>query len=124
MKLNPLPPTLREKQRYLVFGIISKKDFELNELVSTVWDKAQQLFGEVGTAEFSLWVPANLYDKTKKIAIARCNHTSVEKMRAVLASIRDINNEPVLIHILGVTGTIRSARRKFFGITDLTDFQR
>lgn len=113
---------MREKQRYFVFEVISKKSFELPEIINAIWDMSHQLFGEVGTSEFSLWVPSNLYDKGKKRGIVRCNHYSTEKVRAVLSSIRDINNEPVLLHVLGVTGTIKSAKKKFLGITDLTDF--
>ena len=121
-KLNPLPPTLREKQRYLVFEIISKKEFELGEVVSAIWNSALQTYGEVCVSSFSLWIPGNLYDKTKKKGIAKCNHNSVEQMRSVLATIKEIEGNPVCFMVTGVTGTIKSAKNKFMGIKTLEEF--
>ena len=123
-KPNTLPPTLRENARYLVFEIVSKKDFDIPEVVDAVWQGSMALFGETGASKFSLWVPFNLYDKEKKRGIIKCAHTSVEEVRAVLAAMRQIGNEPVIIHVLGVTGTILSAKKKFFGIVDLKAFQK
>ena len=126
MKLNPLPSTLRERHRYLVFEILSQKDFDLSVVVNAVWNAVLQLIGELGTSRSSLWIANNLYDKKKRRGVIRCNHTSVEEVRAAISSIRQIQNEPVIIRILGVTGTIKSAKRKYLGMTDvsLVDFGR
>ena len=121
-KLNSLPPTLREKQRYLVFEIISKKEFELGEVVSSIWNASLQTYGEVGVSSFSLWIPGNLYDKAKKKGIVKCNHTSVEQMRSVLATIKEIEGDPVCFKVTGVTGTIKSAKNKFMGMKTLEEF--
>ena len=123
-RLNTLPPTLRENARYLVFEIISKKDFDIAEAVDALWQSSLALFGETGASKFSLWVPFNLYDREKKRGIVKCSHTSVEEVRAAIAAIRQIGNEPVILHVLGVTGTILSAKKKFFGIIDLKVFQK
>lgn len=121
---NTLPPTLRENARYLVFEIISKKDFDIAEIVDTLWQSALLLFGETGASKFSIWVPYNLYDRQRKRGIAKCAHTSVEEVRAALAAITRIGNEPVIIHVLGVTGTILSAKKKFLRILDLKSFEK
>jgi len=123
-RLNTLPPTLRENARYLVFEIISKKDFDILEVVDAVWQSSMALFGETGASKFSLWVPFNLYDRQKKRGIVKCAHTSVEEVRSAIATIQQIGNEPVIVHVLGVTGTILSAKKKFFGIIDLNVFQK
>ena len=123
-RLNTLPPTLRENARYLVFEIISKKDFDILEVVDAVWQSSMALFGETGASKFSLWVPFNLYDRQKKRGIVKCAHTSVEEVRSAIATIQQIGNEPVIVHVLGVTGTILSAKKKFFGIIDLKTFQK
>ncbi len=139
IRLNTLPPTLRENARYLVFEIISKnydasrqafegskpqKGFDILEVVDAVWHSSMALFGETGASKFSLWVPFNLYDRQKKRGIVKCAHTSVEEVRSAIAAIQEIGNEPVIVHILGVTGTILSAKKKFFGIIDLKVFQK
>jgi len=123
-RLNTLPPTLRENARYLVFEIISRKDFDIAEAVDALWQSSLLLFGETGASKFSLWVPFNLYDREKKRGIVKCAHTSVEEVRSAIAAIRQIGNEPVIVHVLGVTGTILSAKKKFFGIVDLKAFQK
>lgn len=123
-RLNTLPPTLRENARYLVFEIVSKKEFDISEIVDAVWQASLALFGEIGASRFSLWIPFNLYEREKKRGIVKCAHTSVEEVRAALAAVRHIGNEPVIIHVLGVTGTILSAKKKFLGIIDLKAFQK
>ncbi len=112
-KLNPLPPTLRENQRYIVFRIISKKEFEGKDIADALWKNTLRLYGDVGTSELSLWMPLNLYDKKKKEGIIKCNHISVEKVRFSLATIKEINEEHVIIKVLGTTGTIKSAKNKY-----------
>lgn len=124
MKLNTLPPTLRETPRYMVFEIISNKEIQLQDFIDALWGSCLALFGEAGSAGFSLWVPQNLYDAAKKRGIVKCTHFSVENVRAALAAIRQISGEPATIHVLGTTGTILSAKKKFLGITDLKDFGR
>ncbi|MBU4246672.1 MAG: Rpp14/Pop5 family protein [Nanoarchaeota archaeon] len=124
IRLNTLPPTLRENARYLVFEIISKKDFDIAEAVDALWQNSLMLFGETGASKFSLWVPFNLYDREKKRGIVKCAHTSVEEVRSAIAAIKQIGNEPAIMHVLGVTGTILSAKKKFFGIVDLKAFQK
>lgn len=123
-RLNTLPPTLRENARYLIFEIISKKDFDIAEAVDALWQSSLALFGETGASKFSLWVPFNLYDRGKKRGIVKCAHTSVEEVRSAIAAIKQIGNEPAIVHVLGVTGTILSAKKKFFGIVDLKAFQK
>lgn len=123
MKLNTLPPTLRETARYMVFEIISNKEVGLQDFVDALWASSLALFGEAGASRFSLWVPQNLYDAGRKRGIVKCSHLSVENVRAALAAVRQIAGEPAAIRVLGTTGTILSAKKRFLGITDLTDFE-
>ena len=124
VELNPLPPSLREKYRYVVFEIISKKEFDLGVVVNAIWNAVLQLYGEVGASELSLWMPSDYYNKKEKKGIVRTNHMSVEKLRLALASIKQIENESVTLRIIGVTGTIRSAKNKFLKIVDLKSFSK
>jgi ribonuclease P/MRP protein subunit POP5 len=112
-RLNILPPTLREKERYLIFELMSKEEHELADIVNAIWSTSLQLFGEVGTSSFNLWIPSNLYDKKRKKGIIKCNHTSVEEVRMILASITEVRTDKVAFSVLGVTGTIKSAKSKF-----------
>jgi len=109
--------------RYLVFEVMSKKEVALPDVVQAIWQSSNQLFGEAGTAEFQLWIPANLYDKSKRRGLVRCTHDNVEKVRSVIASIKEVGSEPAILKVVGVTGTIRAAKRKYFGVVDLRAYE-
>lgn len=115
MKPNTLPPTLRETPRYMVFEIISKRQISLIEFVDSLWQSSLLLFGEHGVSQFSIWVPSNLYDEKKARGVVKCSHDSVENVRAALSAIKDIRGDAAVIHVLGTTGTILSAKKKFLG---------
>ncbi len=124
-KLNPLPPTLRETYRYVVFEMISedeKAEFEIGDVVSAVWNACLSLYGEVGCARFSLWIPADLYLKDKRKGVVRCSHRSVEEVRFALASITKLGGKRVIFRVLGVTGTILSAKKKYLNLVSLQDY--
>lgn len=123
MKLNPIPPTLKENQRYIVFEIISGGDVLFEDVVNVVWSSSLQLFGEIGTSKLRLWIPSAFFDKDRKRGLIRTNNNSVEEARAAIAAIREIGGMKVIFYVLGVTGTIKSARTKFFGIRDVAGFE-
>ncbi len=115
-KLNPLPPTLREKERWVAFRIIAERDdvtFPLEKVVNSVWNACMNNFGSVGCASIMLWVPSNLYDEKKRVGVIRCTSRTVEMVRFALATITEIEGEKVVFHVLGVSGTIKRAKKKF-----------
>ncbi len=120
--LKRLPPDIRIRERYIVFSIISEKHFSLEEAVRTIWSSALQLFGEAGTSRFHIWIPSNLYNEKRDIGIIRCSHDHVQDVRAALTLIKKIDDEPVIIRTLGVTGTIKAAKTKFLDKKTLEDF--
>ena len=79
------------------------------------------MFGEVGTSEITLWMPSTLYNKTEKKGIIKTDNHSVEKIRAALACITNIENQKVIFKVLGITGTINAAKRKFLDPEDLQE---
>jgi len=123
MKLNPIPPTLKDNHRYIVFEIISGCDILFEDVVNAIWSSSMQMFGEVGTSKLRLWIPSAFFDKDRKRGLIRTTNSSVEEARAAIAAIREIAGVKVIFYVLGVTGTIKSARSKFFGIQDLSDFE-
>jgi len=122
MPLKRLPPDIRIRERYIVFSIISEKHFSLEEAVRTIWSSALQLFGEAGTSRFHIWIPSNLYNENRGIGIIRCSHDHVQDIRAALTLIKKIDDEPVIIRTMGVTGTIKAAKTKFLDKKTLEDF--
>ncbi len=113
MKVNRLPPTMEIRERYIVFKIISPKNYSLEDTVKTIWSSILQLFGDAGCADFHLWIPSNLYNVNTNTGIIRCSHDNVQQVRAAIALIRSIDHEHLIFKTLGVTGTMRSAKDKF-----------
>ncbi len=115
-----LPPTLRPKKRYIVFEIISNGTIEYGPLVSSIWKSMINLFGEKGAAESRAWVIKNLYNENH--GIIRCSHDKTEEVRTALTFIKMIEDKNVIIRVLGITGTIKTAKIKYLGYRTLENF--
>jgi ribonuclease P/MRP protein subunit POP5 len=117
---KPLPPTLREKNRYLAFEFISEgrredsktSSFSRNEVQRAIWSNALKFLGELGVSKTSLWLIE--WNESKQKGILKTNRKSVDEVRAAFALIKEINGKRVIPHILGVSGTIKKTREKFF----------
>ncbi|MFH1055843.1 MAG: Rpp14/Pop5 family protein [Candidatus Altiarchaeota archaeon] len=104
-----LKPTLRERNRYLVFEAMSDNALERKDVVDAVWSSLLRLYGEVGAAKTSLWVMD--WDAKKKMGILKVNHKSVDTMRSAATMVKEINGKRTSVNILRVTGTLRKARQ-------------
>jgi len=98
------------RRRYLALKIDSNETFSSRELIGTVWDAILKLYGEYGASRTGLALID--YDAEKKFAILRTAHTTVDMVRAALASITKIGDKPVAVHVLKVSGTIRALYKK------------
>jgi len=101
----------RVRQRYLVLRIMSEETVNKEDLIKAVWNAVLQLYGEYGTSQVNLATIE--VDPERNCAILRCSHKALEMVRASLASITEINAKPVAIYVLGVSGTLKSLRKKF-----------
>lgn len=117
-----LSPTLREKKRYIAFQVISEHKILLSDLTNAIWHSMLSFLGELTTAHTKMWIMKDLYDEEKQTGIIRCSHVTVEHVRSALALIQRIGDTRIAIKILGVSGTIKSAKRKFISRVTLTSF--
>jgi ribonuclease P/MRP protein subunit POP5 len=117
-----LPPSLRSHKRYIVFDVISEQPIVYGELVNAIWDSMFNFLGELGASEAQVWFIHNIYDEKNQRCIIKCKHDSVEKIRVMLSLIQVVGDIKCIIKILGVTGTIKSARTKYFAKSSLKDF--
>ena len=119
---NFLSPTLREKKRYLAFEVISSQKIPFQDLSNAMWHAILNYMGELGAAEAGAWIMKNTWSDEKQVGMIRCSHTSVEKIRAALALLNRIGDAPVIVRVIGVSGTIKAAEKKYFGARDLLSF--
>lgn len=100
----------KTRTRYLALTVDSEGTFDSREFMSAVWDAVLRLYGECGASRTCLALID--YDAEKKLAILRTVHTTVDMVRAALASITKIRDKPVAIHVLAVSGTIKALSEK------------
>lgn len=109
-KLKILSPTLREKERYISFKVLSEESIEYSDLESSIWSTLLEFYGELGVSQMSLWLMKNLWDQNEQIAVIRCNNKSVEKVIAGLGFVSRIGESRINFKILKVSGTIKSLK--------------
>lgn len=123
-KLKILPPTLRDKKRYIAFEVISQGSLGREDIISLMLDGSLYLYGACGTGKFDLWVvklwrcrinESSLeYIKEHRMkGILRCRREEVDSVRAVIPTINNFRGKPVVFHTLGISGTIKSAIKNF-----------
>jgi ribonuclease P/MRP protein subunit POP5 len=123
-KLKILPPTLRDKKRYIAFEISSQVSLGRDDVISMVLDASLYLHGACGTGKSDLWVvklwrckkvenASELIHEHKMRGILRCRREEVDSVRAVLPTITNFRGKSVVFHTLGISGTIKSAIKNF-----------
>jgi ribonuclease P/MRP protein subunit POP5 len=106
-RLKFLLPTLREKDRYIAFQVISEEPIAYSDLEAAVLNTLLDFYGEYGFAELSLWIIKNLYDPGSQIGVVRCNNKSVQKTIAGLGLVSRLGETRITIKISKVSGTIK-----------------
>ncbi|MFH1332357.1 MAG: Rpp14/Pop5 family protein [archaeon] len=109
-KIKPVLPSLREKKRYLVFEVIAKHTLSFDEVKKAVNAALLQFLGELGLARAGVIV---LEDWKRNRGVMKVNNKHVDDVRAALALISRIDNEPVVVRSVGASGILRKARGKY-----------
>jgi len=121
-KPKPLPPSLRGRRRYIAYQVLSEDKFILQDLINSIWHSLLNLLGELGASQADIWIVKDTWDEKKQIGIIRCSHDNVEQVRTSLALIERIGDVRVIVKVLGISGSIKATKMKFFTETKLTEF--
>jgi len=100
----------KERRRYLALKIDSTETFSSGEFMNALWNTLLKLYGEYGASKTGLTLID--YNVEKQFAIIRIVHTAIENIRAAIASITEIAEKRVAIHVLHVSGTIKALYKK------------
>ncbi len=109
--MKRLPPTLREKRRYIAFRVDSEDPISKEEIGRVIWVQALSILGEVQAS--ALGLRALDYEENVQEGFLVCNNEGLWKVKAVLALIGEINGKKVHVCVKGVSGTIKALKRKF-----------
>ncbi len=109
IRMRKLLPSLREKKRYVAFEVISAKQFGQQEVVDAVHRSVLDLNGTFGAAIAGIYVPANLFHRER--GIVRTSHKALDMVRAALCCIKSIGQDDVIVRSVGVSGSLKKAKR-------------
>lgn len=107
--LKPLPSTLREKRRYIVFEIVSEKKLNAKKLSNSVYKQIQNLIGEINMAKAGIIM---LEGKDNKGIVSSTNKLANEVVSA-LTLVSYLDNQEVKIKTLGMSGILKKAKNKY-----------
>ena len=100
----------RIRRRYILVKIESDEEIDRRSFLNAVWSSILRLFGEYGASQTELALIE--YRWKERSAILRCSHRALEMVKSAIAAITRINGKEATIHILLVSGTLKSLRRK------------
>ncbi|AFK22947.1 ribonuclease P protein component 2 [Pyrococcus sp. ST04] len=110
-KPKTLPPTMRDKHRYIAFQIIAEDTLTKDDIKELIWNAVLRTLGELGTAKAKPWLVK--FDEKSQTGILRCDRNYVEEIRFSLTLVSSWREKRVMIRTLGVSGTIKRLKRKF-----------
>ena len=100
----------RVKRRYLALQFECQTMPTEREFIDAIWNAVTKLYGEVGASQTGLSLIS--LDAEQKVAIIRVSLAMLDKTRASLATVISITGNEAAIHVLAVSGTLKSLRKK------------
>ncbi|MCW4043892.1 MAG: Rpp14/Pop5 family protein [Candidatus Bathyarchaeota archaeon] len=100
----------RSKRRYLALQIDFDGAPTPKEFIDAVWNAVTRLYGEYGASLTSLTLIA--YNAENKSAVIRVALATLGMVKAALASITVIGNKEATVHVVAVSGTIKSLNKQ------------
>ena len=100
----------RAKRRYLALQVDSDEAATPKEFIDAVWSAVTKLYGECGASLTGLSLID--YDEEKKTAVIRTALATVDMARTALASITYLAGKETAVHVVVVSGTVKSLYEK------------
>ena len=108
-KIKALPPSMREKTRYLAFEIQGKEKVSFEEFSSAYKSEFESLFGKIAAAKANPLNMRDRFDFDNQRGIIRIERDYVDSARAALAM---ITGNGITARSLTVSGSIRKAKEQ------------
>ena len=112
IKIKSVLPVLREKKRYLAFEILSKNKIGSFACVSrAVWQSMLSFAGELGSARAGLWLLPDCWNAEKQAGVVRVSNTGIDELKASIALIKSIEQQPVVVRSIATSGMLHKAKK-------------
>jgi ribonuclease P/MRP protein subunit POP5 len=113
MRIKGLPPTMRDRKRYVAFYVECDEKMRRDEVAKLIFKEAVGFYGVKSMSKINLRVLD--FDEDSQEGFLACSHKSVDDVKVSLALVYDSDGRRVTIVPKGVSGTIRALKRKFLG---------
>ncbi|MGD9130343.1 MAG: Rpp14/Pop5 family protein [Candidatus Bathyarchaeota archaeon] len=100
----------REKRRYLALEVVGDQPVDERAVLDAVQASVIRLFGEYGASKANLKLIKYIPEKHQVVIC--CSHRMLEKVRAAIASIMELNGKTVAVHVVGVSGTLKALSKR------------
>jgi RNase P/RNase MRP subunit POP5 len=101
----------RVKRRYLALQLECERVPSEREFMDAVWASVTRLFGEVGASLTGLTLID--FDPVRRVVVIRVLLASLLSVRAGLAAVTSVGGLEVSVHVLSVSGTIKTLFSNF-----------
>lgn len=112
MGIKPLLPTLREKKRYVAFEILSGKKSSFQEVSRALWNAFSSFLGELELAKAGIIMIANTFNVNMQSGVIRVNNNYVDHVKAALTFVKNVEQQPVVVKSLIVSGVLNKALKR------------
>jgi len=109
MPLKIIPPTSRERKRYLQVTVESDSPLSRTDLENSIVNASLQFLGELGVGKSGVQVLGETYNG--KTVIVRTGHKYVDETKAAISLIKSIDNRKVRLSVVKVSGSIDKLKR-------------
>lgn len=100
---------MKPRRRYVAFEITDAK-MSRNDVIKALNHSFRRLpDSELNRSLLNLV----FYDASSRRGLLRCGHKQVSEVKSVITGTGKIGNRKIHFKVLGVSGTIRAAKRKF-----------
>ncbi len=94
----------------MALKIDSAETFDSKEFMDTIWAAITKLYGEYGASKTGLTMIN--YEVGQRIVTIRAANAAVDMIRAALASTTKVDDVPVALHVLAVSGTLKALNKR------------
>ncbi|MEM0359967.1 MAG: Rpp14/Pop5 family protein [Candidatus Diapherotrites archaeon] len=104
--LNPLPKTLRERNRYLLFEVLPVQGFNGKDFAIALEEVFLSLYGSIGTAEINPKIVKFWPEKGKGVLC--CRRGFETKARTAFLFLKEVKGVQVKARSLKCSGTLKA----------------
>lgn len=109
MPLKIIPPTSRERKRYLLVKIETDSPASKTDVENAIVNAGLQFLGELGMGRSGLQALGETFNG--KSVIVKTGHKYVDETKAAISLINSIGNRKARLSITRVTGAIKNLKQ-------------